>query len=388
MIATTRGAIIIEGHVQGLSNVRSLGEMGVPVYVIDKTDCIARYSKFCKSFFICPDFESSQFVDFLLDLGRKQNLEGWLLLPSNDHAVYSIARDRDRLSKVFSLITPNLEVVNKIYDKVALLSVANRVGVPIPKTHCYSLNKEPANHTLSFPVITKGRNGLSFYKTVKRKALLAQTPQELELQLKTIEQIYDVDKTFTQELIPFTGQNKTVSFTAFCVDGEIKTYWMGIKLREHPIQFGTATFTQSVYVEQCLNSSVKLLKELDYNGICEVEYLLDPRTNEYKLIEINARTWLWVSHARACGIDYARIAYDYVNDKAINYPQSYSLDVYWYNPFTDFIYSIIAIIKRQLSVKDYFSSLLKPKINCLYSRSDKKPYFVYFLKMIFFMKSR
>ncbi len=29
------GAIIIEGHVQGLSNVRSLGEAGIPVFVID-----------------------------------------------------------------------------------------------------------------------------------------------------------------------------------------------------------------------------------------------------------------------------------------------------------------------------------------------------------------
>lgn len=383
-----KGVIVIEGHVQGLSNTRSLGEYGVPVYVIDKTDCIARHSKFCKAFFICPDFESSQFAAFLLDLGRKQNLEGWLLMPSNDHAVYSIARNRDRLTKVFSVITPNLEVVTKIYDKVELLGVAAQCGVPIPKTYCYLSNKEPVNHDLSFPVITKGRNGLSFYKAMKRKALLAQTPQELELQLGTIAQIYDVDKTFTQELIPFNGHNKTVSFTAFCVDGEIKTYWMGVKLREHPIQFGTATFTQSVFIQECLNSSVKLLKELEYNGICEAEYLLDPRTNEYKLIEINARTWLWVGHARACGIDYARIAYDYVNGKAINYPQSYPLDVYWYNPFTDFVYSIIAIIKRKLSVKDYFSSLLKPKINSIYSRGDKKPCFAYFLKMIFFMKRR
>lgn len=34
------GAIIIEGHVQGLSNKQSLGDRGIPVYIIDKTNGI------------------------------------------------------------------------------------------------------------------------------------------------------------------------------------------------------------------------------------------------------------------------------------------------------------------------------------------------------------
>lgn len=30
-----KGAIVIEGHVQGLSNARALGELGIPVYPDD-----------------------------------------------------------------------------------------------------------------------------------------------------------------------------------------------------------------------------------------------------------------------------------------------------------------------------------------------------------------
>ncbi len=94
-----------------------------------------------------------------------------------------------------------------------------------------------------------------------------------------------MERTFTQELIPFDGTNKTISFTAFCIDGEIKTYWMGIKLREHPLEFGTATLTESVYVEECFFQSEILLKKLHYEGVCEVEFLKDPRDNKFKLIE-------------------------------------------------------------------------------------------------------
>ena len=68
------GAIIIEGHVQGLSNTRSLGEIGIPVIVVDKVNCIARYSKYCTKFFICPDFITDEFAEFLIDLAIKENL--------------------------------------------------------------------------------------------------------------------------------------------------------------------------------------------------------------------------------------------------------------------------------------------------------------------------
>ena len=47
------GAIIIEGHVQGLANTRSLGKAGIPVVVIDKASCVAASSKYCQSFFLC-----------------------------------------------------------------------------------------------------------------------------------------------------------------------------------------------------------------------------------------------------------------------------------------------------------------------------------------------
>ena len=64
------GVIIIEGHVQGLSNVRSIGEMGVPVIVVDRNNCIARYSKYCKAFFKCPPFNSDEFAVFLINLAK------------------------------------------------------------------------------------------------------------------------------------------------------------------------------------------------------------------------------------------------------------------------------------------------------------------------------
>ena len=45
------------------------------------------------------------------------------------------------------------------------------------------------------------------------------------------------------------------------MDGEVKSFWIGIKLREHPLQFGTATFTESIYNKEVHEYSKKLLKD-------------------------------------------------------------------------------------------------------------------------------
>lgn len=383
------GAIIIEGHVQGLSNTRSLGEIGVPVYVVDKNDSIARYSRYCQKFFRCPNFISNDFVLFLIELAVKENLKDWVLIPSNDHAVYNISKHKTELGKYYKIITPTIEIVDQIYDKAKLIEMAKKTGVPVPKTELYHSIDQLLESKLNYPVITKGRNGLSFYKAVRKKALLSKNESELKKHLQLIHDNYSLEGSFTQELIPFDGTNKTISFTAFCVDGEIKAHWTGVKLREHPIQFGTATFTKSIYVEACHKQSIPLLKALNYTGVCEVEYLLDPRYNQYKLIEINARTWLWVGLAKACGVDYAKMIYYYVNGMEYNYPEQYDVNRYWMNPVTDTVFAGISILKGKLNIFKYFTSLFKKKkTSALFSKKDVKPGFAYFLNIFMFLKNR
>ena len=383
------GAIIIEGHVQGLSNTRALGEQGIPVWVIDKTNCIAQYSKYCKKFIKCPDFQAEEFTPFLIELAIKENIKDWLLIPSNDHAVVAIAKNKEILSDFYRFVVSDLSIIEKIYDKGNLLEVSKKVNVPFPKTQFFHSSDEVLSTDIKFPVLTKGRTGLTFYKSLKKKAFLANNAEELKEQLKLISGKIPLNQTFTQELIPFDGENKTISFTGFCVDGEIKTHWSGVKLREHPIQFGTATFTQSVSVKELFDQSKKILSELNYSGICEVEFLFDPRDKQYKLIEINARSWLWVGLAKKCGVNYAKILYDFVNNKPIDYPKSYKLGEYWINPITDFIYSWIGIIKGKVKMKDYFKTLFfTKKNNALFEKGDWKPGFMYFMKTIDFINKR
>jgi predicted ATP-grasp superfamily ATP-dependent carboligase len=372
MRTSKSGAIIIEGHVQGLSNTRSLGEAGIPVYVVDKNNCLARYSRYCKKFFYCPNYIDPEFIDFLIELAKTEGLQGWALIPSNDHAVISISKNRSLLEKYYKIITPGIDVIENIYDKSKLLNVAQKVSIPFPKTY-YLQNSSDIPSNIKFPVLTKGRHGLSFYKSTGKKVFLSNSASELKEHLIEIENSFQIGETFTQEYIPFDGTNKTISFTAFCINGDIKTYWIGEKLREHPIRFGTATLARSVVCEELIEPSKKLLQELNYTGVCEVEYLRNPLDGEYKLIEINARTWLWVGLAKACGVNFALMIYNHLNQNPFTYPSNYKTDVNWVNYITDSVFSLQAIIKQQLKLKQYFCAFKGKTVNAIFSWNDILP---------------
>jgi D-aspartate ligase len=382
------GVIVIEGHVQGLSNTRAIGIHNIPVWVVDNKNCIARRSKYCSRFLICPNYNSTEFIDFLIQTAEENQLENWLLLPSNDHAVYNISKNRKTLLNHFKLIVPELKILENIYDKSKLLEIAKRIKIPIPQTYVITDLKAKVLNEIKFPVLTKGKNGLTFYKKIKKKVLVANDLNTLKNQLKSIQKVMPLEKVFTQNIIPDNGSNKTISFTSFSIDGEIKTFWMGTKLREHPIKFGTATFVESIYIEELIGQSTLLLSELNYTGICEIEYIMDPIDEKYKLIEINPRTWLWVGLANACGINYAKMAYDYVHQKPIDYPKKYEIGLFWYNPFTDWIFSVKAILKNKLTIKEYLKTVFKNKENALFVRGDLKPGLFYLFNIFNFLRNR
>ena len=382
-----KGAIVIEGHVQGLALTRSLGERGIPVYVLDKRNCVARYSRYAQKFFICPDFNDDALVDFLINLAKEESLNGWVLLPSNDHAVITLSRHKQRLGAYYKMLVPEFEMIEQIYNKVNLLSTASGLGVPIPSTYCFK-DSNMDDFSLSFPVITKGKHGLTFYRALKNKAFIANAKEDLEKQLKDIQGKINLADTFTQSVIRSDGTNKTISFTAFCESGTIKTFWMGVKLREHPLQFGTATLTESIFEPRLIEPSTRLIKHFRYTGVCEIEFLKDPLDNQFKLIEINARTWLWVGLAKACGVDYGLYIYNHLNGLTNDFPKKYKLGVKWINRLTDTVYSISAISKGLLTITNYLKSMKGDRVGALYCQSDMGPLVAYALMTFSILRRR
>jgi len=284
------------------------------------------------------------------------------------------------------MLVPDKNHLYDIIDKQKLLSVAKGCGTSIPAT-CYYSSVAMAKG-FRFPLLIKGNHGLSFFKATHQKAIQVNTYQELVEVCDHLKRTTDIDDVMIQELIPNDINNKVVSFTCFAVNGGIKSYWMGRKLREHPIKYGTATYAESIYIPEVLTEATPLVKALEYTGTCEIEFLLDPRDGKYKLIEINPRTWLWVGLAKSCGIDYAKMMYRYVNNIHQEYPQTYRVGLKWINWMTDIVFGIKAIIKGVITTSEYFKSLKGQKVRAIWSWNDLMPGLMFPFMSFYIAKNR
>lgn len=366
------GAIIIEGHVQGLSNTRSIGELGVPVYVLDTSTCITKFSKYCTKFFICPPFNSPLFIDFLIELGQKEGLKDWILYPSNDFAVINIYQNWGKLKNYYIYFENSIEQMELIYDKEKLSLFAKKNQVPTPEIISTRIDNND-----TYPIITRGKYGLSFYKQIGRKALISNNQKEFKKNQELLSRSLPDSNYFSQEIVSSKKIPFTVSYVVFAEKGEVLQAWMGEKIRQHPSNFGTATLARSTWHESCADHGNQLMKALQYTGICEIEFQYSDKNNDFLLIEINARTWLWVELAKASGIDFAKIIFNYFANQ-LEYKQLESQrNIYWRNFYTDSFMLLKRAIRFKLSWREFFNYPKGKKVKAILQYRDPLPSFAF-----------
>jgi predicted ATP-grasp superfamily ATP-dependent carboligase len=177
-----------------------------------------------------------------------------------------------------------------------------------------------------------------------------------------------------QEYIP-GGPNHLYSFCPFFKNGRVLVSIMARRSRQHPMDFGHAsTFAELVYIEQIQKIAEKFLGLIDYYGIAEVEFMQDPRSGEYKLIEVNPRVWGWHTLAIAAGVDFPYILYqDMIGDKMeFQLPMNH---MKWVRLVTDIPTTFLEIIKGKMRVSDYLSSMKGRKEFAVFSPYDPLPFF-------------
>jgi len=108
-----------------------------------------------------------------------------------------------------------------------------------------------------------------------------------------------------QDVIP-GGGSQQYSYCAFFRDGEAVGSMVARRRRQHPLQFGRAsTFVETIDQPELVEVSERFLKAIDYYGLVELEYKLDPRDGMFRLLDVNARTWGYHSLGASAGVDFS-----------------------------------------------------------------------------------
>ena len=111
-----------------------------------------------------------------------------------------------------------------------------------------------------------------------------------------------------QESIPRKGEAFGVS-ALFNKDSKLRAVFVHKRLREYPVTGGPSTLRESVKNPKVQELGLKLLKALDWVGVAMVEFKVDPRDGEPKLMEINPRFWGSLQLAILSGVDFPYLIY-------------------------------------------------------------------------------
>jgi D-aspartate ligase len=368
------GAVVIGGDYQGLGIVRSLGRHGVSVCVVDDELSISRYSRYSKKFVRLANLHEERcVVDSLLELGKRLGLNGWVLYPTREELVAAISRHRSELGEVFRVPTPPWESVKWAWDKRNTYCLATALGIPVPVTH-YPRGVDQLSELdgLTPPFAIKPAIKEHFFYATKAKAWRANSHSELRTLFQKASELAGDGEIMVQELIPGGGCQQ-FSYCAFFRDGKAVGKMTACRRRQHPLEFGRAsTYVETVDLPVLEELSERFLRAIDYYGLVEVEFKLDPRDSQYKLLDINARTWGYHSLGARAGVDFSHMLYlDQIGQPV---PASKSRSgLSWVRTTTDIPAAIAAVFNGDTNWKSYLRSIKNCNAEAVFSSSDPLP---------------
>jgi D-aspartate ligase len=367
------GAIVVGGDYQGLGIVRSLGRHGVPVCIIDDEHSIARFSRYATHSVSTASLrDESQTVGIVLDVGRRLGLEGWVLYPTRDETVAAFARRRAVLARQFRVPTPDWNTMRWVWDKRNTYRLADELGIPTPRTWYPSSVEELAAIEVTSPLALKPAIKEHFFYATKAKAWRANTREELRQLFERAAAHVGPGEVMIQDLIPGGGQQQ-FAYCAFFKEGRALASMVVRRRRQHPPEFGRAsTFVEAIELPILENLSERFLRAINYYGLVELEYKLDPRDEQYKLLDVNGRTWGYHTLGCGAGVDFPYLLFADQMGEAIE-PCRGRAGVSWIRLVTDLPTGIIEVLGRRLGWREYLRSLKNFQVEAVFNREDPLP---------------
>ena len=357
-------------HHGGVGIVRSLGRVGVSVYGVheDRFAPAAR-SKYLQGSLVWPNdnLEVDQLLEGMAAIGK-----------SLDHPTILIAEHATTLDRWFVFPRPPSGLPRAVASKKSLYLLCKRLGVPCPEA-VFPSSRDEVEAFLDravFPVVVKGAEGWLLPRGAGVKStVIAETPEQLLDIYHRMERRSGTSPMF-QEYIP-RGAGQDWIFHGYCdARSDCLVGFTGVKVRSYPPYAGPTTLGRCVPNEALQRQAEELFKALSYRGIMDLDYRLDLRDGQYKLLDFNPRVGaqfrLFVNDA---GIDVVRALHLDLTDRAVPRGRPVEGRAFVVEPY-DLLASWGYHHDGGLTLRDWLRSLKGVKEPAWFATDDVAPFLV------------
>ena len=283
--------------------VRSLGQKGLEVFVADFVPrSMSASSRYSAGHFVYPSpFRNPElFLDCLAtELPR---LRADVLIPTFEET-FLIAKHKARLEPLVAMALPDYEQILIAHNKDRWEQIARRIGIPVPgavSADVLRAGKVGAS-TFRYPVFIKPKQGGGAWG-IREVA----SPGELERLLG--ESAWD-DKPWDRFFVQEKVHGETHCVAMLFNRGQLRATVAYRQLRDYPPTGGQATLRVSLRSERAEQAFRTLLEELRWHGPCQADFIIDSRSGEPFLIDVNPRLWGSLTQAIASGVDFPYLIY-------------------------------------------------------------------------------
>lgn len=372
----THSLVLLGGMENSLSLTRSMGRLGVKVFVIAPSNCAAHHSKYCVRSWCIPDgvSEEAYYKDFFFSQDSEIPFKDSIVLACSDRAIAFLAQNEKALSKRFILdITPP-ELHQKLLDKQETLRLADMVGVDFPKH--WEINQladiEDIESEIQFPVLIKPIHSHKFQAKFKAKLFLVETFPDL---LSKAKQTFDAGLAFMLcEHIPGPDTLLSSYYTYMDEDGKEWLSFTKRIIRRSPKNFGRGSCHVTEWLPETAKVGQQFFKGIGFKGLGNIEFKRDPRDNRLKIIECNARFTAAQEQVFQSGVDIGQIIYRRLTNQPCQGTKTYRQFLYYW--YFDDDFDAYRDLRREgeITFREWASIWFKPKVFPYWSLSDLKPF--------------
>jgi D-aspartate ligase len=370
----TPPAVVIQvSYANGLGVIRDLTLEGVPVLSLDPDPkALGMYSRLAPGT-VCPDPERDEeaFVSFLEELGRRLPQRA-VVFPTHDEFIRPLSRHAERLSPWYAIPFSRWDVMERVHDRRAQMEAAWRCGVDTPKTVFIANGDdlEAAAAAVPCPALLSPVESSAYKEARFRGAPLeVRTPADL---MRIHPTVADLGLLMLQERV--AGGDDALFTVGSYLDSSSRplAVFAGQELRQHPHGSGSCLVGISRWDQELADAGARLLEELRYWGVSQVEFKRDARDGRYRLMEVNARHWKWHSLAAACGVNLSYAAYrdaigrPFVAPRQIEGPK-------WVMATEDVPLGLIEIARGQLDASLWLRSYRGVRVDGVLTPRDPLP---------------
>lgn len=278
-------------HHGGLGVIRGLGRRGVRVYgVYEDPLSPAAHSRYVRGGWLWrPDPDSTERVlEGMAELADRIGRPA-VLLPTDDAAAIFLAEHGSTLRDRFRFAEPPRDLPRRVAGKYSMYRLCRQLGVPCPEAALVGAWDEVVGFAerVGFPVVCK--LALPWRSTGSvRSTSLAHTWNQLA-EIYRVCSNAAIGGLMLQEFIP-GGREHDWFFHGYC-DGvsRCRPAYTGVKERSYPAHAGLTSLGRSAENPALRRIAVDLLSRLAFRGIVDLDFRLDERDGQYKLLDFNPR---------------------------------------------------------------------------------------------------